>query len=351
MIGGTHFWGHADIYIAIPLTYPTYEIENQSVTFLRGVETAFKYYPWRIENKKIRPFIGMSIAPFYYQQDNNDQEFGDGPGLSHTSIPLLTGFTYNVNNHLIELGATWNYRNEQDYFISRIQEISVETPPIYLNLSYRFMIETTLSAEKNWESGQTKKKTEELASTGDLNSFYIGGGLSSAFWLKKSSYNQNQRPYTEGYGISIMPDFTLGYYFHNPDLNIGVAYRSYGTSVNTYGTEQFVRRRSMALEATKYIGDYPGFAAFVGPAISYESLLFEETFENQQTQDLTDNKFAYGLTFGWDIRPNRLQTWILRTNLRWFPNLELDIDNNSSISFDNIEFNFIQFILYPGRIK
>ena len=148
-----------------------------------------------------------------------------------------------------------------------------------------------------------------------------------------------------------MPDFTLGYYFHNPDLNIGVAYRSYGTSVNTYGTEQFARRRSMALEATKYIGDYHGFAAFVGPAISYESLLFEETFENQQTQDLTDNKFAYGLTFGWDIRPNRLQTWILRTNLRWFPNLELDIDNNSSISFDNIEFNFIQFILYPGRIK
>ena len=50
MIGGTHFWGHADIYIAIPLTYPTYEIENQSVTFLRGLETAFKYYPWRIEN-------------------------------------------------------------------------------------------------------------------------------------------------------------------------------------------------------------------------------------------------------------------------------------------------------------
>ncbi|MEM6262948.1 MAG: hypothetical protein AAGI38_10605 [Bacteroidota bacterium] len=62
------------------------------------------------------------------------------------------------------------------------------------------------------------------------------------------------------------------------------------------------------------------------------------------------SKIHYGLTFGWDIRPNRLQSWILRTNLRWFPNLDLEVADGQVISFDNIEFNFIQLIVYLDRM-
>ncbi len=276
LIGGTHFWGHADFYIAIPIAYPRKEINDQTINFLRGVETVFKYYPWRIEHKAIRPYIGLSLAPFYYQQDNDLLDFGNGPGLRHTSVPLHAGLTLNVKNHLIELGASWNYLNNQDYFISRDQRISVKTPPAYVNLSYRVMLETTLSAEKNWESGRTKEVTERLANAGKLNGIYLGAGLSSAFWLGNNSYNSVLRPYAEDYGISIMPDFTLGYYLHNPDINIGVVYRNYGTSINTYGAIQRARRRSIALEATKYLFDYNGFAVIVGPVISAERLRFEE---------------------------------------------------------------------------
>ena len=96
--------------------------------------------------------------------------------------------------------------------------------------------------------------------------------------------------------------------------------------------------------------DYHGFVPFVGPALSYEKLSFVESFENTSSADVTENKISYGLTFGWDIRPNRIQSWILRTNLRWFPNLSLDVDTRSEISFDNLEFNFIQFIIYPNRL-
>jgi hypothetical protein len=104
------------------------------------------------------------------------------------------------------------------------------------------------------------------------------------------------------------------------------------------------------LEATKFLFDYHGFVPFVGPAISYEKLSFIEDFEGNRTQDKQIEKFGYGLTFGWDIRPNRIQTWILRTNLRWFPNLSLEVEPGSNISFDNLEFNFIQLIIYPSRM-
>ena len=148
LIGGTHFWGHADFYVAIPLLYPSFEDKNQSISFTSSIETVFKYYPLRIQHNKFRPFIGLSLAPFYFEQDNNNLEYGNGSELSHTAVPVLMGFTFNNKSHLLELGLTWNYANKQDYYISRTDIEQVITPPFYLNLSYRFMLETTASAER-----------------------------------------------------------------------------------------------------------------------------------------------------------------------------------------------------------
>jgi hypothetical protein len=350
LIGGTHFWGHADFYIAIPLFSSTVRKNNQEVIALRGVETVFKYYPLRIEHHKVRPYIGTSFAPFYFEQRNNNFDYSSGPELNHTSFPLLGGITFNTKNHLLELGLTWNYRNQQDYHISRTQIEQISTPPFYATLSYRYMLETTLSAEKDWESGRTKEVTDILAERGRLNGFYIGAGISSAFWLKQSEYNIATRPYINKYSTSIMPDFTLGYYLHKPDLNLAIGYRGYGTSTNTYGAIQRLNRKSFLFEATRYLFDYHGFVPFIGPTISYDNLSFKEDFEGQRTFDVEDRKFGYGLTFGWDIRPNRIQSWILRTNLRWYPNLFLEVDTNTKVSFDNLEFNFIQLIIYPNRM-
>jgi len=350
LIGGTHFWGHADFYIAIPLFSSTLNKNNQEVTALRGVETVFKYYPLRIENHKIRPYIGTSLAPFYFEQRNNNFQYPSGPELNRTCFPLLGGITFNYKNHLIELGLAWNYQNQQDYYISRTQIEKINTPAVYATLSYRYMLETTLSAEKEWESGRTKDITDQRAENGGLNGFYLGAGISSAFWLNESSYNKTKRPYIGKYGTSIMPDFTLGYYFHNPDINLAVGYRGYGASTDTYGNIQQLNRKSFLFEATKYLFDYHGFVPFVGPTISYENLSFIEDFEGQTTFDVNEQKLGYALTFGWDIRPNRIQSWILRTNLRWYPKMFLEVEPNSKVSFDNLEFNFIQLIIYPNRM-
>ena len=350
LIGGTHFWGHADFYIAISLFNPRMRENNQEVYYSSGVETVFKYYPWRIKHKTIRPFVGLSIAPFYYEQDNLNLEYGDGPELNHTSLPVVGGFTFNYKNHLLETSLLWNYANQQDYFISRTVSSTVETPPLYFSVSYRFMLETTLSAEKSWENGTAQSIAADKASKGELNNFFVAAGLSSSFWNGKSSYNEKIRPYITKYSTSIMPDFALGYYLHKPDLNFTLSYRGYGTSTNSYGAIQVLKRRSLAFEITKFLFDYHGFVPFVGPLVSYEDLLFQEEFEDQLIHNIEDNQFTYGLAFGWDIRPNRLQTWILRTNLRWYPKLEIQVEEGNAIAFDNIEFNFIQLVIYPGRM-
>lgn len=349
LIGGTHFWGHADFYVAIPITNPDVAWESQLVTALRGVETVFKYYPWRIENKKLIPYLGASFAQFKYKQVNNHFRSVGGE-LNQIAVPIHAGFTYNSENYLIELGCAYKFNTTHDYFISKSYVESISTPPFFASFSFRYMLETTLSAEQSWESGRTQEVTNMLAERGKLNGFYLGVGLSSAFWLKQNAYNASFRPYIGKYDVSIMPDFTLGYYLHDLDINLALGYRGFGANVNAYDTEQNLFRKSVLFEVSKYLFDYHGFVPFVGPNISYENLSFNETDDELPTQDINESKLAYSLTFGWDIRPNRIQSWILRTNLRWSPNLTLDLNQNVSISFDNLEFNFIQLVIFPNRM-
>ncbi|WP_020568995.1 hypothetical protein [Neolewinella persica] len=350
ILGGTHFWGHADFQVAFPLITSGFQNGGKDITIYTGVETAFKYYPWRIEQGKIRPYIGFSIAPLVYEQKDEDIPFGQGPEQEYNTIPLKTGLTFNHKSHLLELGLTWNYANQQDYPISRTDIAEITLPPVFLSLSYRYFLDTTVSGEEDWENGNFDKTTEKLAAKGQLNNFFLGIAPSSAWWNGKSSYNEQERPYINKFSTTVMPDLTAGYYLHHPDLNLAINHRSMVTSAKAYGTEQALNRRSIGFEVTKAFGDFHGFVPFAGPILSREHLEFTETFEGEVTQQNTQNKWAAGLTFGWDIRPNRLQVFTLRTNLRWYPKLHLDLADDQQISFGALEFNFIQLIIYPERL-
>lgn len=349
IIGGTHFWGHADFYIAIPVMFPSIAEQGQDIFFTSGVETVFKYYPWRLEFGKLRPYLGLSLSPYYYEQDNSNLDFGEGQQLSHVSVPLLAGFSYMHKNKIIEAGLTWNYANDQKYYLNRTDFRTISTPPLFASLALKFMFDTTVGAEESWESGRTQTWIEGLAEEGKLDGFFIGAGLSSAWWMGKSSYNEENRPYIKNYGISLMGDFSVGYYWHKRDINLAVNYRGYGEGADVYGVRQSLNRRSIGLELTKYVLDYHGFDPFIGPIITNERLSFAESFEGVVTQDVEETKINWGITFGWDIRPDRNQSMILRTSLRWFPNLDLGVGSDA-ISFDNIEFNFIQLVVFPNRL-
>jgi len=348
-IGGTHFWGHADFEIAIPLGSPLFIGEGQEISFRPGVQTIFKFYPWRIQSSRVVPYLGTAMSPFYYQQNNNLLEFTNGPENVFNRWPLMAGVTYTNGSHMISAGLTYNYSNSLDYYISPTQMAAVSTPPLAISLSYKYMFDTTISAEKDWESGRTHEVTDILGKKGKLNGFFVGVGMSSVLWTSSSSYNEVNRPYVADYGWSLMPDFSLGYYHHGADISVSTNYRSYSGGSQTYGTTQSSNRKSLGFEAIKFLGDYHGFVPFVGPIVTYENLNFKEANDGTLIHDISESKVAVGITFGWDIRPNKIQSFILRTNLRYFPSLHLDVTGSESISFNNLEFNFIQAIIYPGR--
>lgn len=338
IIGGTHFWGHADFFVAIPV----WDISKTG--FSGNIETGARYYPWRIEKNKFRPYIGTSLMPVNFKQ-------GEGTTLVRTKAPLNLGFTFNYKNHLLDFGFTWNYKNSNQYYFSTTDRADFAAPPFAFTLGYKFILETTLSAEKDWQSGRTAEITEHLAKEKKLNGFTIAAGPSSAFFTRASAHNQIFKPFIDDHkGIAVFGDFGLGYYWHQPDLQINFSWRSYESEINAYNYSQTASRKSLGFEVFKFISDYHGFAAFIGPIISYEWLDVTDKYEANIEFTGSFKGIKPGITFGWDIRPNRLQQIVLRTNLRYYPFMNVNMTSGEKFSFDQLEFNFIQVVIYPGRI-
>lgn len=351
ILGGTHFWGHADFYVAVPIRSRFFQTDEQNLFYGSSIETVFKYYPWRIEHNKVRPFVGTGIVPFFFRQNSRTRdELARGASKASAGAPLFTGFTYDFKNHLLEVTLMYDYTNRKQHYITPTQQASIQTPPVYLSFAYRYMFDTTIGSEKNWESGKTQEMTERLAAAGKLNNFFIGVAPSTSSGVRIGNYNLSQRPFFKSFSSNIFADVTLGYHFHRPDMNIALNWRSFRGGQRSFGITQSVQRRSIALEWSKNLGDYHGFTPFIGPSLSYERLQFQEYVDGEQLIDAAQDKPALGVVFGWDIRPNRIQWFVLRTNLRYYPNLNLDLASGDKVAFDNIEFNFIQLVLYPERM-
>ncbi len=338
LIGATHFWGHADFFVAIPVT------RFKEAALSTGVETGGRYFPWKIEKGKLRPWLGISLASVSYHQ-------GEGTKQTRFTAPLSSGASYRTRNHLIEFSATMDFGKAQRYYISRDVATTVSLHKMSVGLSYKYLFDVTLSAEKDWQSGRTQRITDTLAALNRLNGFTIAAGPSSAFYLKKSDHNTSSHPWLGQHkSAKVFPDLAIGYYWHKPDLQLSLAYRPVKSELKAYGYEQKLHRKSITLEAYKFIGDYHGFVPFIGPSVSYEHLSPHEK-EAQATPNKKEKEYIRpGITFGWDIRPNRIQSMLLRTNLRWIPDLNISMKDGKKISFEQLEFNFIQLVVFPGRM-
>jgi len=330
-IGGTHFWGHSEFYIDIPLV--------ESGVFSGGVETGMRLFPWPVENGKLRPYFRASM-------NVTELQIADGAAYSQLVFPLGLGITYSRRNWILDAGWSLTSQRQVSYYSSLNTATKVSLPNSWFSIGINKMLETTLSAERSWRDSSIFKITEKLAAQRRLNGFTIAAGISSAWLLEPIAFNEEFHSYFH-HQVAFAPfaDLGLGYYHHTSDMQLNIAYRGYTLKHQAYGKEQSLRRRSIGLEVFKFLADYHGFVPFVGGIISYEGLRLRDPLANQESGDL-----AGGISFGWDIRPNRVQTFILRTNLRYYPKLSIEMEGRPEFNLGQIEFNFIQLVIFPERM-
>jgi hypothetical protein len=99
------------------------------------------------------------------------------------------------------------------------------------------------------------------------------------------------------------------------------------------------------LEGYKFFGDYHGFVPFAGGGISANWL--KRSFRGSAKSQEYRQALLPHLTVGWDIRPNRLQSFYLRTHLRYtLVNADLQ---SRQWAIASLEVNFIQLVLLLDR--
>lgn len=347
LIGGTHFWGHADFFISIPTT--TFRHSNSrgfTSSYDPGIETGALFYPWALTEHNVRPYASFSWAALHYRQTVRDDR--QGPSFSRSRISLQAGLTLRNKLGLWEVGASYLLNPSFSYPLSRTQFESVTLPRWNIKVAYKYLFDTTQSGPEN---GRMPERIEQFRRQGKLSTFSVSLGISNAFALSSSPYNSQNRPFLENpVPAKVFPDLSAGYYMFEADAAVDLSFRSVVQSQEAFDVSQTLRRRSVALELFKFLGDYHGFVPFAGPFVSREYLSVEETDLDQPVLDRSRNLFTAGIVFGWDIRPFRTPAVILRTKLRYAPWLSFSLPGQPDFWFNQLEVNFIQLVLYPRRL-
>jgi hypothetical protein len=373
-VGGMHFWGHADFYVTFELpgtstrAPSSLNTNNQNFTaqYALGVETGARVYPWRVERDAVRPFVGFSWSSGWFHQTNAVQagERGsDGSGVRSEvgRVAIQTGAAYQLGDWIIEGGLRWfPAPRTLQYALSRSEFADVTLPNAAIWLGAKFTFETTLpdgmdtSAEAAFEERVRRYANKRrAASPRGLDSWTVAAGPSAIFTLGNAgadSYNASQRPYlAETHRIPVTADVGVGYYSESLDAQFNLAFRPMRSSLSAYGVTQTLDRMALQLEAYKFLFDYHGFVPFVGIAAGREFLRVRETMDSQTVTDVQQQNWSAGVVFGWDIRPSGNENWLLRTNLRYTPNVRLNLDKGA-IAVPDFEFNFIQVVLFLDRM-
>ena len=337
VIGGLHFWGHADIYVAFPIRRQAGNAQDVQVDYTSGIETGFRVHPLRISSGLVpSPFLGLAWHVRRYQQTTARSK---GPDYLQHRFSQQIGFTWAGEAGLWELGYMRFRRSKQRivYPTSRTHFADVRLPNASLWLGWRWLKDTT-----------NAKKGQPSASLGSSDgAFTLGVGPSSSFSLKNSPYLEKNRPHLGQKNASIFPEYSLGAYLGSLDAAIWVSARDIKTEREAYATNFTARRKVNSLEMVKFFANYHGFVPFIGPAFGAETLSIRETDNGKQTAAAQRRTNSLGLVYGWDIRPRDNAFLILRTILRYTPELYVTYPNTKDrIYFDSLEFNFIQLVLH-----
>jgi len=349
-IGGIHFWGHADFYVSFPLSFLTYQnmpVGLHELEVYQGVETGARIYPLKLKPQSLRPFVGISFRRFRFAQESEERISNNGvPSYGRFTHPVQFGLTYTSNKWHVSASAYYNYQNNFSYYIAPDQTANVELNPLSVNLSLLRYIDSDRNMRNPRAVGQVNKIHQILKAKNRLSAWFFGIGPSSALQISKSSYLRQNFPfYYDDFSAAILPDFSFGRYFFGPDLNVNLTYRTYGDKYEGFNNEIRKRRHSVGVESVKFLFNWLGFVPFAGASLTYEHL---KTAANGV--DYQENKLALGLVFGWDIRVTHTGNSLLRTNLRYYPNLHINVEGEKMM-FDHLEFNFIQWVHFIGRKK
>lgn len=346
-IGGLHFWGKLDFHMNFSFSERPQNIDQFEIDQRFGGEFSARYYPWRLEAHKIRPFVGVgaTLSSLVISDSLNAVR---GDIFFHPS--LIGGISFMHRKWQVNLEASYLANHKHHFYVNTSRKEALELPNLYFSVGLRRYFETTLSNERREENGSTKRIFEQLKEDNKLNSFSLALGPSAGYFVAAPTYTAAGLSSLPKQKVAFNWDMGIGYFWHKANVHAGFTYRNYSSNAKSYELEEVIRRKSIAFEAYKFIWDYNGFVPFVGLSLSRESWATAQFIEDESQGTKVSEFFSPGIIVGWDIASSPIETWLLRTNLRYYPYQQMTTIDGTKQRVDQFEFNFIQLVLYPNRL-
>lgn len=340
-LGGTHFWYRADFYLSIPLL--SRSLGAGDTRYGEGIITGARYLPWGPGRKYPRPFVGVQwLTPSFRRPD--------GPTLHRSRLGLDAGLSLVLaRRYTLEASVHHVFRPSARYPDSRTQTSALELPGLGFSVGMKRYFDFTAGNATPAGATYIDETTEKFREIGALSGWELAVGPSALFPLQAFAFTQDYAFLPSTVRGVLFPDFALGYYFHKPDIGLRLAYRPTRLGQAAYGLDWKLQEHRLGLEAFRFLFDYKGFVPFLGlgGGMAHSQLRLNDEEPLLRASGWRPDLY---LVFGWDIRPSPIDWFILRTGLRYAPNLSSRLDG-VNISGRNLEVNFIQFVFYPKRFK
>lgn len=347
LIGGTHFWNHADFYLSLNLGSLRLN-GSKNADISNDVLTGFRVLPFKLKQKRPKPFIGIGFNSKEYRQKGSN---GESQLYTNWQWFYEGGFTYTLNsNKLIGLEMRYFPKNEYSAYYDRNNFNNVEVSPFSFSISYKILFDFSNGYSSEKSKKLFKSMKEELAQEKKLNTFSIGIGFSAFIPFEETEHASRKAFFNDEIEPEVFPELGVEYFHHKFNASARVSYRPQQQLEKSYQYEYNLRNHSIAFEAFKFVGNYHGFMPFVGPFVSQNFYHLQEKDNGTKVTDFSESKIGYGLVFGWDIRFTETDHIILRTNMRYVPDYGFQKDQLNYTS-QGLEFNFIQLVYYPQRHK
>lgn len=342
-IGGMHFWNRADFYVSFPLTSSNL-LANSDWKYHEGVITGGRYLPLGLSSKYPTPYVGLQwIGPSF--------SAGKGPTIDRSRLGLEAGFIWvKRKTWSIQLGCHATLQNQLDYYTSRSTTEALKLPAFAIDIGIKKHIDFTagLSSEgsKKFRAATEIKMAEDKTE----NTWGIGIGPSASIGTSNIPFLEEYAWLPSKNGAGIHFDFGVSHYWSKPDLALRLSYRPSRKQIDAHGFNTTFKQQRISLEAFKFLFDYKGFVPFLGIGAGTSFIDFNAADNGTNIASVSEWIPSASLVFGWDIRPTQVEWFILRTNLRYTPPMNVEA-NELNVIGGELEFNFIQFVCYPARMK
>ena len=379
VIGGLHFFDRADLYFSLPLvaltealggyTNPKREVELSYLTVAGG-----KFYPMSLSRGTVRPYVSGGLASRTFTMTGRKALSDSLERDIAWVVPIGVGVTWRSDlNLLVDASLSYPLFDTMTAHgdvapkplvddAGKQTTRDVELGALTFTLGLRWARDTNGHINQEEYRGDEAQRLARMMRTKSAGGLTLAVGLSTRLAHNGSDYFDGHRPFLAGaYDEGFFPHATIGWYHFEWDAEVRAAWRMVSGDAMGYGATMETGRQGFFVEAIKMIDiGYFGFVPWIGIGFGYELLELKDSTTvtidtvtnatSQRTESWSDSKAVLSIPFGWDLRISPSSWWFLRTSLRWIPVAEVEVAKGVTYDFGGLEFDFIQFVMYPGRL-